>query len=315
MGEIRKILVENLAGRERADKYLAEVLPELSRSAIQRVFDAGEVSRNGIPLAKNARVEEGDALEFRMPETGSEELGPVSIPLEILFEDQHLVAVNKASGMIVHPGAGTEDDTLVHALLAHCDGKLSRIGGDDRPGIVHRLDRETSGVILAAKTDQAHAALAGIFANREIEREYLAIVAGAPELLSGSIRAPIGRHPVHRYKMSVVDEGEGREARTDWEKIEGYGKAYSLLRCKIFTGRTHQIRVHLSSEGHPVLGDRVYGFRTDPRLVKPPPRVMLHAIRLRFRHPITNEALEVTAPIPDDFREQAEQLRKIFRAP
>lgn len=312
MSEIRKILVENVSGKERADKYLSDALPELSRSAIQRVFDAGDVKLHGIPLAKNARLSDGDELEFRMPETEMPKVVPVPIPLEIIFEDEHLVAVNKESGMIVHPGAGTKADTLVHALLAHCGGKLSQIGGEDRPGIVHRLDRETSGVILAAKTDQAHEALAEIFASREIEREYLAIVSGLPELLSGSISTPIGRHPVHRHKMNIVEEGEGRDARTDWQRIEAYGKAYSLLRCQIFTGRTHQIRVHLGSIGHPVLGDKVYGFRADPRLAIPPPRVMLHAIRLRFRHPVTDEALELTAPIPADFREQAEQLRKVF---
>lgn len=308
-----KIIVEDLEGRERADKYLARVLPDLSRAAIQRAFEAGLVLRGGVALAKNMKVAEGEELEFSEPEVATMNVVPVSIPLEILFEDEHLLAINKESGMVVHPGAGTRENTLVHALLAHCRGQLSGIGGVERPGIVHRLDRETSGLILVAKTDRAHRGLAELFAQRNLEKEYLALVAGAPELLSGSVQKPIGRHRVHRHKMAVVeDEAKGRNARTDWELVERYGKTCSLLRCRIHTGRTHQIRVHLASIRHPLLGDSIYGYRQDPRLETPPARTMLHAARLKFRHPVTEEELELNAPIPPDFRAQIEQLRKLF---
>lgn len=313
MSEVTKIKVEDLEGRERADKYLARMLPELSRAGIQRAFEAGHVRRDGISLTKNTKVENGEILEFSQPEVTPTELVPVSIALEILFEDEHLLAVNKESGMVVHPGAGTGGDTLVHALLGHCAGELSGIGGVERPGIVHRLDRETSGVILVAKTDQAHRGLAELFAERNLEKEYLALVSGVPELLSGIVQKPIGRHPKHRHKMAVVeDETKGRSARTDWEVVERYEKAYSLLRCRIHTGRTHQIRVHLSSLRLPLMGDAVYGYRADPRLQVEPARTMLHAARLKFRHPVTEKELDLIAPVPPDFREQINQLRALF---
>jgi len=313
MSEVKKIIVENLEGSERADKYLASVLTDLSRAGIQRAFEAGLVFRGGVSLAKNAKVSEGEELEFSQPEVTSMALFPVSIPLEIVFEDKHLLAINKESGMVVHPGAGTADNTLVHALLSHCQGQLSGIGGVERPGIVHRLDRETSGLILVAKTDQAHRGLAELFAQRDLEKSYLALVTGAPELLSGTIQKPIGRHPIHRHKMTVVeDEKKGRHARTDWELVERYNAAYSLLRCQILTGRTHQIRVHLTSIRQPLMGDSTYGFRPDPRLPIPPARTMLHASRLKFRHPVTGKELELMAPIPPDFREQVDQLREVF---
>ncbi len=313
MTEITKIIVENVEGRERADKYLVRVFPELSRAGIHRAFDAGLVRRDGVSLTKNTKVMDGEELEFSEPEVVSSALVAVSIPLEIIFEDEHLLAINKESGMVVHPGAGTDEGTLVHALLAHCQGGLSGIGGVERPGIVHRLDRETSGLILVAKTDKAHRGLAELFAKRDLEKEYLALVTGAPELLSGSVQTPIGRHPVHRHKMAVMeDEEKGRNARTDWEVVERYDRAYSFLRCQIHTGRTHQIRVHLSSIRHALMGDSTYGYRPDPRLTVPPARTMLHASRLKFRHPITGLELALAAPIPPDLREQVDQLRILF---
>lgn len=312
-GSLQRLVVEGLTGRERADKYLASLFPALSRAAVQRAFEAGLVRREGALLAKNAKVANGDRLEFSFPEVRPAEISPVEIPLQVVFEDEHLLAVNKASGMVVHPGAGTREDTLVHALLAHCRGELSGIGGVERPGIVHRLDRETSGLILVAKTDRAHRGLAGLFAERDLEKEYLALVAGVPELLSGSVRKAIGRHPTHRHKMTVVEQEEkGRSARTDWEVVEKYGDAFSLFRCHIHTGRTHQIRVHLSSMKLPLLGDSTYGYRPDPRLGTPPGRTMLHAHRLSLLHPLTHERLDLTAPPPPDFEQQVEQLRRIF---
>jgi 23S rRNA pseudouridine1911/1915/1917 synthase len=221
-----------------------------------------------------------------------------------------MLAINKAAGMVVHPGAGTAADTLVHALLAHCRGNLSGVGGVERPGIVHRLDRETSGIILVAKTDAAHRGLSGQFAARTIEKEYLAIVGGSPELLRGSIRKPIGRHPAQRHKMTVSAEGKGREAWTDWAVVERFGAGAALVRCVLHTGRTHQIRVHLKSLGHGLLGDRLYGRQADLHLPLKVPRTMLHAEHLVLQHPVTGKVLDLRAPLPPDFAAVLKALRK-----
>lgn len=295
--------------RERADKILAKAFPEHSRTALQRAFDAQLVLREGKPLGKSDEVHGGERLEFSIPETKASELKPVALPLEILYEDAHFIALNKAAGMIVHPGAGTGDDTVVHALLAHCEGELSGVGGVERPGIVHRLDKETTGVLLVAKTDAAHRGLTEQFAGRQLKKEYLALVSGVPSLRSGVIERAIARHPVHRHRMTV-GEG-GRPSRTDWEAIEAFGKVASLLRCRIHTGRTHQIRVHLKSIGHVLLGDPTYGWKADPRLPEQPPRVMLHAERIRFLHPITAQAMTIEAPLPADFAHMLELLRAL----
>lgn len=302
--------------RARADKVLATAHPEHSRTALQRAFEAGGVRRAGVALSRDATVSAGDELEFTFPEVRSSELRAVAIPLDILHEDADFVAVNKPAGMVVHPGAATTDNTLVHALLAHCAGGLSGVGGVERPGIVHRLDRETSGIILVAKNDRAHRGLAAQFSQRSLEKQYLALVAGAPELLSGSIRKAIGRNPQHRHKMSVVPvEDGGRDAHTDWEVVERFGAIATLVRCTIHTGRTHQIRVHLKSLGHGILGDVVYGWKPDPRLKVAPPRVLLHAEHLAFAHPITGAPLDLRAPVPADFKRQLAQLRRLGRPP
>jgi 23S rRNA pseudouridine1911/1915/1917 synthase len=292
----------------RADKVLAEAFPEHSRAALQRAFEAGLVRRNGVALSKSDDVKAGDTLEFALPKTMPAELRPVAIPLHVLYEDEHLLAVNKAAGMVVHPGVGTGEDTLVHALLAHCAGGLSGIGGIERPGIVHRLDKETSGVLLVAKNDAAHRGLSEQFAGRHLRKEYLALVSGVPRLQSGVIERAISRHPVHRERMTV-GEG-GRPARTDWEIVEAFGGQAALVRCRIHSGRTHQIRVHLKSIGHPLLGDRVYGWKPDPALPAPP-RVMLHAERIAFLHPITARPLDVHAPLPEDFVQLLAALRSM----
>jgi len=294
--------------RARADKILAQAFPAQSRAAWQRAFDAGLVLRAGRPLAKSDEVRAGEAIEFSLPEIKPAALRPVAIPLEILFEDEHLLALNKPAGMVVHPGVGTGEDTLVHALLAHCAGGLSGIGGVARPGIVHRLDRETSGVLLVAKTDAAHRALADQFASRTLQKEYLALVSGVPKSARGTIERAISRHPVHRHRMTV-GEG-GRPAHTDWERVEVFGQAAALVRCRIHTGRTHQIRVHLKSIGHPLLGDATYGWKADARLPRPP-RVMLHAERIAFAHPVTGRPLDVRAPLPADFAEMLKALRSL----
>lgn len=298
--------------RMRADKALAAAYPEHSRTALQRAFDAGLVALGGQPIKRDHTVTAGDVLAFSFPDVAPTELKPVDIPLDVLFEDKHMLAVNKPSGMVVHPGAATADDTLVHALLAHCAGSLSGIGGVERPGIVHRLDKETTGVIVVAKSDRAHRALADQFATRALKKEYVALVAGVPQLLSGNIDRAIARHPIHRHRMTV-GEG-GKPARTSWERVEAFADAAALIRCQIFTGRTHQIRVHLKSIGHPILGDGLYGWKPDPRMTVQPERVMLHAEHLVLTHPISGKELDLRAPLPDDFTALMKSLRKLKKS-
>lgn len=300
--------------RLRADKALALAFPEHSRTALQRAFDLGRVTLRGASIKRDHGVAGGDVLEFSFPDVVPAELRAVDIPLDVIFEDKHMLAVNKASGMIVHPGAATGEDTLVHALLAHCADSLSGIGGVERPGIVHRLDKETTGVIVVAKTDKAHRALADQFATRSLRKEYLALVAGVPQLLSGTIDRAISRHPTHRHRMTV-GEG-GKPAKTSWERGETFGDIAALMRCQIFTGRTHQIRVHLKTLGHPILGDALYGWKPDSRVPeeKQPKRVMLHAEHLVLTHPISGKELDLRAPLPKDFSDMMKELRKAARA-
>ena len=293
----------------RADKALAAAYPEHSRVAFQRSFDAGLVTRQGKPLERSSTFRGGDVIEFSFPDVVAAVLRAVDIPLAILFEDKSLLAIDKPAGMVVHPGAGTREDTLVHALLAHCAGSLSGVGGVERPGIVHRLDRETSGVIVVAKTDAAHRALAKQFAERTVVKEYLALVSGVPRLMSGTIHKAIGRNVRQRHKMAVVEEGHGgRASWTDWELVERYGDLAALVTCTLHTGRTHQIRVHMASLGHPLLGDSAYGWKETTRMRRSPGRVMLHAARLSLAHPMTGKALDFRAPLPADFRAQIRSL-------
>jgi 23S rRNA pseudouridine1911/1915/1917 synthase len=299
------------ARRARADKVLAAAFPEHSRVAFQRAFAAGLVWLRGRVVERSQTVVGGDVLEFSWPETTPAELVPAAIALAVLFEDEHLLAVDKAAGMVVHPGAGTGGDTLVHALLAHCRGGLSGIGGVERPGIVHRLDKDTTGVVIAAKTDAAHRGLSAQFADRSLQKEYLALVGGAPALLSGSIVKAIGRNPRQRHKMAVVEAAAGgRDARTDWTVVERFGPFATLVRCRIYTGRTHQIRVHFKSLGHSLLGDATYGWKAHPDLPLPH-RVMLHAEHLVLTHPITGAPLDLRAPVPEDFKALMRELRKL----
>jgi 23S rRNA pseudouridine1911/1915/1917 synthase len=294
--------------RMRADKALASAFPEHSRTALQRAFDAGRVTIQGVAIKRDHTVTANDVVEFSFPDVVPAELKAVDIPLDVLYEDKHMLAVNKQAGMVVHPGAATGEDTLVHALLAHC-ADLSGIGGVERPGIVHRLDKETTGVIVIAKNDQAHRALADQFATRSLKKEYLALVAGVPQLLSGTIDRGISRHPTHRHRMTV-GEG-GKPARTAWERAEAFADVAAAIRCQIFTGRTHQIRVHLKSIGHPILGDALYGWKPDPRMPKQPERVMLHAEHLVLTHPVTGKELDLRAPLPKDFNTLIKSLRKL----
>ena len=294
--------------RERADKVLAHAFPEHSRSAFQRALAAGLVQVDGKVIAQDDEVKAGQAVEFSFPEIVQTEIKAVDLPLKVIFEDKHLIVLNKAAGMVVHPGVGTGEDTLVHALLAHCAGGLSGIGGVERPGIVHRLDKETTGLIVVAKNDAAHRALADQFASRALKKEYLALVSGVPKKDSGVIDSAISRHPVHRHRMTT-GEG-GRPSRTDWAVEKKFGVFVALVRCHIHTGRTHQIRVHLKSLGHPLLGDRTYGWKQNPALPAPA-RVMLHAEHLVFTHPVSGKIMDLQAPLPADFKQMLAALRKI----
>jgi 23S rRNA pseudouridine1911/1915/1917 synthase len=308
MSELQSYTLPEGTRRDRADKLLAAAFPEQSRTAWVRAFDAGRVTRAGVVLDKKTELHAGDTVAFSFAEVVPSVLKAADIPLDVIYEDEHLLAVNKAAGMVVHPGAGTGDDTLVHALLGHCEGSLSGIGGVERPGIVHRLDKDTTGVMVVAKTDAAHRGLSEQFAERHLHKEYLAIVTGVPRLLSGRIESSISRHPIHRHKMTT-GEG-GRPSRTDWTRERAFPPHAALMRCHILTGRTHQIRVHMKSIGHSILGDAIYGWKDSAPLPMKPPRVMLHAEFLRFDHPVTARTLELRAPLPADFQAMLAALEK-----
>lgn len=283
----------------RADRAVARAFPDWSREQLKVCFTRGQVLQAGNIVAAKSKVKAGQNLQIILPERKCVRIEPAAIALSILFEDDDLVVVDKLSGMVTHPGSNTGPDTLVHALLHHTGGKLAAGGGERRPGVVHRLDKETSGAIVFAKTDIAYHALTRAFAAREVQKEYLAWVHGSPRLESGSLRGAIGRHPGNRVKMSVGDHG--RAAHTDWMVEHRAGLAYTLLRCHLHTGRTHQIRVHLSTMGYPIIGDTTYG---KSRCQWPPgisPRLLLHAEKLSFTHPVSNKPLHIVAPLPAAF--------------
>ncbi len=280
----------------RIDRHLVRALPELSRSRIQQLIRAGFVRLNGATTRPHQVVRTGDQIELTNPTPEKIETRPEAIPLEILFEDDDLVVINKPAGMTVHPAAGHREHTLVNALLHHCP-TLSGIGGKERPGIVHRLDKETSGCLVAAKNDVAHRHLSKQFAERSVDKIYLALVAGKLQKQTGVIEEKIGRHPVHRQRMSVSSP-RGRAARTEYRVLFSNEQA-SLLECRLYSGRTHQVRVHLHHLGHPVLGDKIYA----PRFAKNFPCQMLHALKLGFRQPRTGEWKNFEAPLPDDFKQ------------
>jgi 23S rRNA pseudouridine1911/1915/1917 synthase len=280
----------------RLDRVLAKQLPEYSRSRLQQLIGAGFVRVNGTVTRQSQLVRAGDAIELTEPPVEKIENQPEPIPLEILFEDEDLIVINKPAGLVVHPGAGHRSGTLVNALLHLCP-TLSGIGGKERPGIVHRLDKETSGCLVVAKNDVAHRELTRQFAERTVEKVYLALVTGKLRKHSGVIDEKIGRHPVHRQRMSVASS-RGRAAKTDYRVVRS-GERASLIECRLHSGRTHQIRVHLHHLGHPVLGDKIYA----ARLAKDFPRQMLHAWKLGFCHPRTGEWKNFGAPLPDDFEQ------------
>jgi 23S rRNA pseudouridine1911/1915/1917 synthase len=289
-----KLVVPKEHARMRLDLFLVKSLPEFSRSRIQQLIRAGFVRVGGATTRPHQPVRCGDEIEVTEPPPEKIQTEPEAIPLTILYEDDDLIVINKASGMTVHPGAGQREHTLVNALLHHCSA-LSGIGGKERPGIVHRLDKETSGCLVAAKNDMAHRELSKQFTARTVEKIYLALVAGKLRKETGVIENKIGRHPVHRQRMTV-SAPRGRTAKTEYRVLRSSEQA-SLVECKLHSGRTHQIRVHLHHLGNPVLGDKIYA----PRFAKDFPRQMLHAWRLGFRHPRTGEWKHFEAPLPDDF--------------
>jgi len=288
---------------------------EISRSQAQRLIDEGAVTVNGKVGAKNTKLKSGDTVEITLPETEECEAVPENIPLDVRFEDDEIIIVNKPCGMVVHPAPGHSHGTLVNALLYHCGESLSGIGGVSRPGIVHRIDRDTSGLICAAKTDRAHLSLAAQLADHSMHREYRLITVGGLKEDSGTIDAPIGRHPTDRKKMAVIKQADkkARHAVTHYTVLERF-PGFTYAQAVLETGRTHQIRVHMAYIGHPLMGDTVYGGghtsfeKHNAGLID---GQMLHATALILRHPVTGEEMRFETELPEDFREMLERLRRL----
>ena len=288
---------------KRIDAWLAANLEDMTRSAVQRLLEEGQVVCDGKQLAKNYKLNGSETLEVSLPDPEPVDVVPQDIPLDVVFEDGDVIVVNKPKGLVVHPAPGHPDGTLVNALLHHCGDSLSGIGGELRPGIVHRIDRDTSGLIIAAKNDFAHQRLAAQLQDHTLARIYQCIVIGNLREDSGTVDAPIGRHPVDRKKMAVV--ANGRNAVTHWTVLARY-PGFTHVECRLETGRTHQIRVHMAHIGHPILGDTVYGSK------KPVPGLQgqcLHAVGLRFLHPRTEELVELHCGLSEEFQAQLQKLR------
>ncbi|MDD4715528.1 MAG: RluA family pseudouridine synthase [Oscillospiraceae bacterium] len=288
---------------ERIDRFLSRSADGLTRAAAQRLLEDGRVLLNGRPLKKNYRVSAGEEIFVSLPVPAPAGAAPQDIPLDVIYEDEDVIAVNKPRGMVVHPAPGHLDGTLVNALLYHCKDSLSGVGGTLRPGIVHRIDKETSGLILAAKNDRAHLSLAAQLKDHSLARVYEAVVRGNLREDTGVIDAPIGRHPVHRKKMAVTPS-HSRPAVTHYEVITRY-EGCTHVRCRLETGRTHQIRVHMAYIGHPILGDVVYG---DKRPVPGLSGQCLHARELQFLHPRTGRPIHLSCPLPEDFEKVLTKL-------
>ena len=289
---------------QRLDAFLASSLDGLTRSQATRLIESGEVAVNERAVSKSYKLAGGEDIAVTLPEPEPVEAVPQDIPLDVVYEDADVIVVNKPSGMVVHPAPGHPDGTLVNALLYHCAGTLSGIGGALRPGIVHRIDRDTSGLIIAAKNDAAHQYLSAQLADHTLARTYECIVVGALREDRGTVDAPIARHPADRKRMAVV--AGGRAAVTHWEVIARY-PGYTHVRCRLETGRTHQIRVHMVYIGHPILGDTVYGAKKEvPGLTGQ----CLHAVGLRFLHPRTHEVVELSCPLPEEFTRMLQKIRK-----
>ena len=290
---------------QRLDGFLAEAMEELSRSRIQNLCEDGRITVNGKAAKKNQKLKAGDVIEVEVPAPAPTEIVPQDIPLDIVYEDDSVLVINKPKGMVVHPAPGHPDGTVVNAVMFHCGARLSGIGGELRPGIVHRIDKDTSGLLMIAKNDKAHAALSAQLKDKSLSRVYEAIVIGRMRQDEGTVDAPIGRSLRDRKKMAIVEGG--RHAVTHYETVARYN-GYSHVRCHLETGRTHQIRVHMASIGHPLAGDEVYGKGREKTGLE---GQCLHAGRLRFIHPDTGEAMEVTCPLPEYFTKFEEKLRLI----
>lgn len=295
-------ITENEDG-ERIDKCLATLIDSLSRSYIQRLIKDEAVRVNGSPVKGSYRVKQEDQLEFELPEAVEPDIEPEDIPLDILYEDKDVIVVNKPKGMVVHPAAGHYSGTLVNALMFHCGKELSGINGYMRPGIVHRIDMDTTGSVIACKNDMAHNCIAEQLKEHSLTRRYVAICHGVLREDEGTIDRPIGRHPTERKKMAV-NERNGKRAVTHYKVLQRF-RDYTFIECRLETGRTHQIRVHMASIGHPLLGDEVYSNRKSPYKLQ---GQTLHAKILGFRHPSTGEYIETEAPLPEYF----EHLLKVL---
>ena len=293
---------------QRLDRWLAGQAGAPSRSALQGLMEAGFVRRNGAPANKKDKLAAGDRITLTLPDPQPIEAQPQNIPLDIVYEDDHLLVVNKPKGMVVHPAPGNPDGTLVNALLYHCRGQLSGVGGAIRPGIVHRIDKDTSGLLVVAKDDLTHQGLSEQMAVHAIHRVYHAVVYGNIRQDTGTIEAPIGRDPRDRKRMAVTP-GQGKRACTHWQVLERFGR-FTLLACRLETGRTHQIRVHMAHIGHPLAGDPVYGPRS---VIRDLQGQCLHAKELGFRHPVTGQEMRFDSPLPAYFTTFLERLRKEHR--
>ena len=299
------ILYADIPG-ERLDAFLARCADNLSRSAAQKLIEEGQVQRNGKPGKKNDKLNPGDEIEFTIPEPKEVDIVPTEMPLDIAYEDEDVIVINKPKGLVVHPAAGHQDDTLVNGLLFNLGDNLSGINGELRPGIVHRIDKDTSGLLAVAKNDFAHNMLSSQLKDHTMHRVYELVVCGNLKEDSGTVDAPIGRHPTDRKKMCVIQRNS-KEAVTHWEVVKRY-RGYTHIRCKLETGRTHQIRVHMAHIGHPILGDTVYGHKK-PELGQD--SQCLHAGTLCFKHPRDGRPVMVFAELPEYFKKVLEKLEKM----
>ncbi len=302
--EILKLTPEDSGAGIRIDRYLAEECKELSRSYIQKLLKDGLILVNEKPVKANYKLQKDDHIQVQLPDTEEPDILPEDIPLDILYEDEHLLVVNKPKGMVVHPSAGHTQGTLVNAVLYHCKGNLSGINGILRPGIVHRIDKDTTGALLVCKDDTTHKCLAEQLKEHTIKRRYRAVVAGNLKEDTGTVEGPIGRHPTDRKKMAI-NYKNGKDAVTHYRVLERFGHS-TYVECRLETGRTHQIRVHMSSIGHPLLGDTVYGSAKNPYHLQ---GQALHAMILGFEHPYTKEYMEFQAPLPEYFLKLLDKLR------
>ncbi len=296
-------VVENISDEIRIDKWICEQNQDISRSMLQKLLKENQVTVNGKAVSKSYKINNGDCISVEIPEPVELDVLPENIPIEIIYEDNDLLVVNKPKGMVVHPAPGNYNRTLVNALLYHCKGRLSSINGVIRPGIVHRIDKNTSGLLIIAKTDKAHTGLAEQIKAHTFTREYQAVVCGRLKNTSGIIEAPIGRHSIDRKKMCVTDKNS-KEAKTEYTVLDEFN-GYSHIKLKLYTGRTHQIRVHMSYMGHPVYGDDVYG-----KVSKYCDGQCLHAKKIGFVHPISNEYLEFDSELPEYFVNVLNKLSK-----